>query len=569
VNSSAVAQSLGSAFALIVPEAILLVAACILFLGSTFRADRQLWGVAALGALVVAGIALWIGAARMPTIEGQRETLERLEKTPNAAQTVNDGRRALDTVVFTSPLLQTRLALFVKVIALLGGILLVLFSWDSVSDRYAGEYHACLLLIIAGLALTGAANDLVILFLALELISIPTYVILYLQRTDRPAQEAAVKYFLLSVFSSALLLFGFSYLYGLAGTTNIPGILDALGRDATRVPLLAVVALVMVVAGLGFKITAVPFHFYAPDVYQGTTPSAAGLLAFVPKVAGFVALLLVLGYTWPGEPSASGILVGPKVARGLALGPQVPILFVILAIMTMCIGNVLALLQDNVKRLLAYSSVSHAGYMLIGLAVAPDLSLAVRQGWLPRDAITLGADAVLFYLITYGAMTLGAFAVITYLSTPERPIETVDDLAGLSSSHPGVALLMAIFMFSLIGIPLTAGFAGKLLIFLGALTVPPEVELADHAIWFWRLALIAAINAAVAGWYYLRVVGVMYLRTPLKPIEKARTWPGLAAIWICAALTIGLGVYPWPAVRAARLAILPDQSTPEQPQAQR
>jgi NADH-quinone oxidoreductase subunit N len=568
VNASAVAESLGNAFALIVPEAILLVAACVLFLGSTFRADRQLWGVAALGALVIAGIALWIGAGRIETIEAQREALERLEKTPTG-QPVSEAKRALDTVVFTSPLLQTRLALLIKVIALVGGALLVLFSWEDLSDRYAGEYHACLLLIVAGLSLTGAANELVILFLALELISIPTYVILYLQRSDRPAQEAAAKYFLLSVFSSALLLFGFSYLYGLAGTTNIPGILDALGRDAAHTPLLAVVALVMVVAGLGFKITAVPFHFYAPDVYQGTTPAAAGLLAFVPKVAGFVALLLVLGYTWPGKASASGLQIGPEVARGYALGPQVPILFVILAIMTMCIGNVLALLQDNIKRLLAYSSVSHAGYMLIGLAVAPDLSLAARQGWLPRETMTLGADAVLFYLVAYGAMTLGAFAVISYLSTPDRPIESVAELAGLSSSHPGVALLMAIFMFSLIGIPLTVGFAGKLLIFLGALTVPPEVELADHAAWFRRLALIAAINAAIAGWYYLRVVGVMYLRTPLKPIEKSRAWPGLAAIWICAALTIALGVYPWPAVRAARLAIIPEPSVPEQPQAQR
>jgi len=319
--------------------------------------------------------------------------------------------------------------------------------------------------------------------------------------------------------------------------------LDALGRDPNRLPALALVALVMVVAGLGFKITAVPFHFYAPDVYQGTAPAAAGILAFVPKVAGFVALLLVLGYVW-----RSGS------ARGLALGPQVPILFWILATLTMCVGNVLALLQDNVKRLLAYSSVAHAGYMLIGLAVAPDLSLAGGR------LITGGAEAVLFYLVAYSAMTLGAFAVITYLSTPERPIETIDDLAGLSVSHPGVALLMGLFLFSLIGIPMTAGFAGKFLIFFGALTIPADnPALADHAQLFWYLALIGALNAALGAWYYLRIVNALYLRTALEPIEKARAWPGLAAMWICAALTLGLGVYPAPMLKAARAAILSEQ----------
>lgn len=542
MNPSEVAVSLGSVFSLIVPEIILLAAACIMFLGSTFRGGRNLWGTVALLALAASGAALWIMTVRVPTLETRAE----------AGELVN-------VTIFTSPLLNTRLALLVKVIALVGGAVLVLFSWNEVSDRYAAEFHACLLLTVAGMGLTGGANDLVTLFLVLELVSIPTYVMLYLMRTDRAAQEAAAKYFLLSIFSSALLLFGFSYLYGLGGTTNIPAILDALARengqlrDANHLPLTALVALVMVVAGLGFKITAVPFHFYAPDVYQGTTPALAGFLAFVPKVAGFVALLVVLGYTRTGGP-----------VPGLALGPQVPILFWILATMTMCVGNVLALLQDNLKRLLAYSSVSHAGYMLIGLAVAPDLSYTTSRPMIP---ITGGAEAVLFYLVTYGAMTLGTFAVISYLSTPERPIEAVDDLAGLSSSHPGIALLMALFLFSLIGIPLTAGFAGKLLIFFGALTIPPEPQLADHARLFWWLAIIGALNAALAAWYYLRIVGVMYLRSTIQPVVKARAWPGLVAMWICAVLTLGLGIYPWPVLKAARQAIPPGRIA--EPQAQR
>src|SRR5205823_5193167 len=192
----------------------------------------------------------------------------------------------------------------------------------------AGELRACLLLIAGGTSLTGFANELITLFLALELISIPTYVLLYLPRTDRPAQEAAMKYFLLSIFSSAFLLFGFSYLYGLGGTTNLSGLLETLtagGDDG--LPGLASVALVMVVAGLGFRITAVPFHFYAPDVYQGTSTVAAAILAFVPKAAGFAALARVLGFIWPGHPSA-----------GLALGVQVPMFFYILAAVTMSLG---------------------------------------------------------------------------------------------------------------------------------------------------------------------------------------------------------------------------------------
>ncbi|MBY0525804.1 MAG: NADH-quinone oxidoreductase subunit N [Gemmataceae bacterium] len=528
MNGSDVAVSLGGVFSLIVPEILLLVVACVLFVGSTIRANRNLWGGVAVFGLFLAAYALWLTAAKVPTIEARAENGENIS-----------------TMLFTSSILQTRLSLLVSAIALVGGLVLVLFSWNEVPDQHAGEYHACLLLSVAGLMVTGAANDLITLFLALELISIPTYVLLYLLRHDRAAQEASAKYFLLSIFSSGLLLFGFSYMYGMTGTTNIAALLDALARDPNRLPALALVALVMVVAGMGFKITAVPFHFYAPDVYQGSAPAGAAFLAFMPKAAGFVALLLVLGYTWIGGP-----------VRGLALGPQVPILFLILAALTMCVGNVLAILQDNVKRMLAYSSVAHAGYMLIGLAVAPDLSYSTGK------PITGGAEAVLFYLVAYSAMTLGAFAVITLLSTPERPVETVDDLAGLSSSHPGVAILMALFLFSLIGIPLTAGFAGKFLIFFGALAIPADqVQLSEHALWFWRLALIGAVNAAIGAWYYLRIVSAMYLRTPIKPIEQHPSWPGVTAMLICAAVTLGLGVYPWPMVKAARAAILSERST--------
>jgi NADH-quinone oxidoreductase subunit N len=512
--SETIIRALLGVFPLVIPEIILLTAACVLFLGGTFRASRHVWGTLALVSLVLAGIALCY-SPRSPTA------------SPDA-----------EAVIFASPLLVDRVALLIKAVALAGGFILVLCSWDEVPDAQAAEFHGCLLIIVAGLTLTATANDLITLFLALELVSIPTYVLLYLPRVNNPSQEAAMKYFLLSVFSSALLLFGFSFLYGMVGTTNLPALADAMGQARlTGLPPVSLIALVMLLAGLGFRITAFPFHFYAPDVYQGTATSAAALLAFMPKVAGFVALLRVLGYiphevaSQPGGPV--DLLEGNTAFPDAVLGVQVPHLLWILAVVTMSLGNVLALLQDNVKRMLAYSSVAHAGYMLIGLVVAR---------FQPAGAYTGSVDAVLFYLIAYGAMTVGAFAVLVYLSTPQRPVETVDDLAGLGRSHAGVALLMTLFLFSLIGIPLTAGFAGKLFLFWGALEVPAEPM---SPVWFRALALVAALNAAIGAWYYLRLVMAMWLRNPLQPLPQGKPRPALAALLLCAAVTLVGGVYPY------------------------
>src|SRR5262249_23655010 len=238
---------------------------------------------------------------------------------------------------------------------------------------------------------------------------------------------------------------------------------------------------------------------------------------------GFVALLRVLGFVLPAgvQPRADMI--------GAGLSEQAPILFWFLAVITMTWGNLLGLLQDNIKRLLAYSSVAHAGYMLITLATAPYL----RQSGSGAD----GVEALLYYLVAYALMTVGAFALLAYLSTAERSVETTDDLAGLSRSHPGLALMMVIFLFSLIGIPLTAGFMGKFLIFFGAMAVEPPYL-------YWVLALIGVINAAIGGWYYLRLIAVMYLRQPLHPLTPRANLPGLATLILCAVLTVGLSVPP-------------------------
>ncbi|MFO0843156.1 MAG: NADH-quinone oxidoreductase subunit N [Gemmataceae bacterium] len=519
----------------LLPEILLSLAACVLFLGATFQVNRHTWGFVALAALACAGVLLWHTSNTIPTLDDLRAASASL--TPEQIQ-------AIDAQLYNAPVVFTRLALFFKGLGLLTGVLLVLLGWDEGGDEHAGEYHACLLLLVAGVGLVGAANDLMTLFLALELISLPTYVLLYLPRADERSQEATMKYFLLSIFSSGLLLFGFSYLYGLAGTTNIPAMLDALatGQDAaaSRLPWLGVslLAVVLVVAGLGFRITAVPFHFYAPDVYQGTTTPAAALLAFVPKIVGFAALLRVLGY-------APGLSAFDRPAAS-AMGEQVPMLLWIMAAVTMSLGNVLALLQDNIRRMIAYSSVAHAGYMLIGLAVVRYLSNG------PGDAVG-GVEALLFYLVAYGAMTVGFFAALHYLDSAERPIETVDDLAGLGKSHPGSALLLTLFLFSLIGMPLTAGFAGKFLLFFDALGLPHQAG--DQARLYRILALIAALNAAVGAWYYLRMVGVMYLREAIDPLPRPKAAPVVGTVALCAALTLGLGVYPEALLRLIRRAV--------------
>jgi NADH-quinone oxidoreductase subunit N len=608
VNSSDILTALTGFFPAVLPEVVLGIAACVLFLGGTWRTNRHLWGGVALVALALAFLLVAVPYAAdrkveslrqqigqgveglskleeagkaekiaelrrdtdrlltaplgVPTIEARRAHLDAVRSLPGAEEEADTLAQGLNATLHASPVLSTRLALLIRLVALLGAAVLLLFSWNEVPASQAADYHACLLFVTAGVGLTAAANDLVVLFLTLELISIPTYVMLYLCRhlegtAGEEAQEAAMKYFLLSVFSSALLLFGFSYLYGLGATTNLTALHGALAiGPETPLPGVAVMALLMVVAGLGFRITAVPFHFYAPDVYQGTSTGMAALLAFVPKVAGFVALIRVVGLASPAELTVPGPLLADHLPR---------ILF-ILAAFTMSLGNVLALLQNNLKRLLAYSSVAHAGYMLVGLAAAPKLPVSA-------GAPVGGTGAVLFYLVAYGAMTVGAFAVLHYLTpTTEggRPAEEVEDLGGLARTQPGVALLLALFLFSLIGIPLTAGFYGKFYVILAALGLPvggagPEAVQARELVWWFRgLALLAMLNAAVGAWYYLRIIAVMYLREPAETTARPRAWPVLTAIWACALITLGVGIYPTPVLDAVRAAV-PQQSAAPPP----
>ena len=499
-------QTLKGVFRLAVPEIALVGVACAVFLFGCLYNRRWLWFTVSLLGVILAAVLAGTVKTEMPP------------------------------VLTVAPLIPDAAAAFVRWVALVAGFVLVFVAWGEVDRTNAAEYYACLLVAVAGVSLVGRANDLVTLFLALELLSIPTYVLLYLPARTRLNQEAAAKYFLLSVMSSAVMLFGFSYLYGLTGSLNLAVIADALAKaHAEALNPLALLAAALVIAAIGFRITAVPFHFYAPDVYEGGPAGVVAQLAFFPKLAGFVALARVFG------------LFGPDPRHLPFDAPtQVPLLLWIVAILTMCLGNVLALLQDNVRRMLAYSSVAHGGYMLMGVVVASSLPDA-------KEAPGIGGmDAVLVYLVAYGMMTVGAFAVILYLSTPERPVESIDDLAGLSRSHPVSAAAMAVFLFSLIGLPLTAGFAGKFMLFLGAFTAPSDTPAMRGL--YQLMAAVAAVNAAVGAYYYLRVVGVMFLRTPLRPLARSRAVPTLLAAVALALGTVFFGVYPEPIRKAASKA---------------
>jgi NADH-quinone oxidoreductase subunit N len=479
---------------LLTPEIVLIAAAVAIYLGGAFSAARRAWSWLAAVAIALAALALW--TQHGPAVAG--------------------GPLNLDGLAWRG-----------RWFSLAFGALFVLVSFRPLPTSPA-EYAGSLLLTIAGLMLVFGAGDLVLLFVALELISIPTYVLLHLGRRDARGQEAAAKYFFLSVLSSAIVLYGFSFLYGAGGSTQLAALRATLADAAlpTGFRAFSNVAMALMFGGLCFRITAVPFHFYAPDVYQGTTYPNAALLSVIPKAAGFVALTRLLLATMPGmEPYAWRTAV-------------------VIAALTMTVGNVLALWQDDLRRLLAYSAIAHAGYMLIGLAVG--LATGNAPGaW-------NGLAALGFYLVVYAAATIGAFAVLEHLGRPERRIEGVEELAGLGRTRPLAAAVLAVFLFSLTGVPPLAGFWGKLWLFGSALNVDGTSGTAGAVQpWFTGLAIVGVLNAAVAAAYYLRVVAMMYFRTPLAtPRAQGAAGAWWAAV-ACGLAVLLIGFCPGPVMREA------------------
>ncbi|MDZ4829658.1 MAG: NADH-quinone oxidoreductase subunit N [Phycisphaerae bacterium] len=389
-----------------------------------------------------------------------------------------------------------------------------------------GEYHAFFLLSIAGACLLCTAPDLIWLFLAIELVSLPSYIMVAISRSSRKAQEAAVKYFFLGALSSAILLYGFALLYGATGTLELVAMRDILTQQAAAggVSTIAIIGLVLTIIGLCYKISAVPMHFYAPDVYEGASTPVTAFLAFVPKAAGFIALILILECVgWSGHKFVRGGETY-EIARGL---PQpITALLWMVAVLTMTLGNVGALLQRNVKRMLAYSSVAHSGYMIIGLIAGPVGVMGVS-----------GVNATLFYLLAYALMNIATFGPLASLERNGEGIETLDDIAGLRQRHPWMAAMLAIGAASLIGLPPLLGFWGKFYLLMAGIEAGQTT-----------LVVIAAINSGIAAWYYLRLMTEPLVGAPNARSETITAgpsiWPRVATVVMALALIvlpIGLG----------------------------
>lgn len=372
-----------------------------------------------------------------------------------------------------------------------------------------GEYYALLLFATIGMGLMVASNELVLIFLGLETSSIATYILAGFRRGALKSNEAAMKYFLLGSFATAFLLYGIALMFGSTGSTFLPKIRAALETNQAN-PTLAWMAIALLFVGLAFKVAIVPFQIWTPDVYEGAPAPVTAFLSVGPKAAAFAAFLRIFF---------------------VALEPAIDKWFWLIwvsAVLTMFVGNLAALVQSNVKRMLAYSSIAHAGYILIAFAAGSEFGIA----------------AVLFYLVAYALMKLGAFTVVAHVAGPGEERQRIENYAGLGSREPLVAACFSVFLFSLIGVPLTGGFFGKFYIFRAALE--------EGSSWLVWLVVFGAINTAISIYYYLRVVIAMYFREARHEVAVASLPASLAFVLTLAALgTVYLGLLPNPVLRFA------------------
>ncbi len=461
----------------------LLVATTIVVVDLAWPGRRTLVLVVALGGLaIVAGATAWTGTT---------------------AATAFGGAYRVDALTTFLDIL------FVSIIAFT-----LLFAPDYLASRDLplAEFAAILVFAMTGAMLISASTDLLLLFLGLELMVLPGYLLAGFARKDALSTEGAIKYFLLGSFSSAIFLFGLAFVWGLTGTTRVEGVAQKLAEIAAGgAPLSPALAmgLAFLTTGVAFKIAAVPFHYWTPDAYQGSPTPVTGYLSVGPKIGAFALILRLFVEA-----------LGPLREEWL-------IVIVILAAVTMTLGNLVAITQDNVKRMLAYSSIAHTGYMLVGLAAYASANSRIE-----------GLEGLLYYGAAYSFMNLGAFAVIAALQRRTGITSSLETFAGLGRREPALAILMTLFLLSLTGIPPTAGFFAKAYVILAAVQAGGAVGI---------LAVIAVINAAAAAFYYLRVVVYMFMREAKgepAPVVKGRLMRiGLAG---AAILTVVLGLFPGP-----------------------
>lgn len=415
--------------------------------------------------------------------------------------------RPADTpqVLFGGMLALDGLAFVFRLIFVMGAAMTALFMMDHETLGQRGEFYAMLLVAAFGMNLMASATDLVMLYLAIEVTSLPLYVMAGFKTRDPRSAEAGIKYFIFGAMTSAVMLYGFSLMFGLAGTTNLYGIRAAFGEGAS--PYVLVLSVVLVLVGFGFKVSAVPFHFWAPDVYEGAPTPVAGFLSTASKAAGFAVLLRVLA-----------LVISPNALPGL----DWRVLVAILAAASMIVGNILAIVQKNVKRLLAYSSIAQAGYMLVGVAAGS----------------ALGAAGVTFYLLSYLVTNMAAFGIVELVGRTTGS----DDLqayAGLQRRNPGLALALLVAMLSLGGVPPLSGFIGKLLVFGAA------VQAGGLGV---ILAFIGVLTSVVGLYYYLNILKIAYM-LPLAAGSKAlpMPMPWRVALVLCVILILFMGtvIGPW------------------------
>jgi NADH-quinone oxidoreductase subunit N len=390
---------------------------------------------------------------------------------------------------------------FFRGLILVVGFLCILtsFSYLAREGAQSGEYYALILFSMVGQCILATASDLIMVFIGLEISSIATYILAGYLRDDRRNNESALKYFLLGSFATAFLLYGIAWIYGLSGSTKLADIqLFLTGKDTSVIGGLAAS---LIFVGLAFKVSVAPFQIWAPDVYQGAAAPVSAFMSAGPKAAAFAVFFRLF-----------------MTSFAPLNGRWIPIVW-ICALLTMIIGNFAALLQTNVKRLLGYSSIAHAGYILVALTSDSQIGMA----------------AAMFYLASYALMNIGAFAVISHVAARHEQHVKIEDLAGLARREPATAALLSIFVFSLIGVPLTAGFFGKFYIFQAALN--------SHLVW---LTVLGLINSAIAAYYYLKIIVAMYMREPGADMAALNppSFTLRLAIWASAIGILVLGIFP-------------------------
>jgi NADH-quinone oxidoreductase subunit N len=436
-----------------------------------------------------------------------------------------------DRSLFDGAYVVDHYALALKAFFIIATYITVLLSVDYIAegDYYNGEFYFLLLVSVFGMSVMAGARDLITLFVALETISIPTFVLAGFRKHDRASNEAGVKYYLIGVLSSALMLYGMSLIYGVTGATKLSGpnsISSYMSQHGT-VPLVAV-AMFLSLVGFAFKVSAVPFHFWAPDTYEGAPTPVTAFLSVASKAGGFVALINIVYF-------------GFFLPNGRAANSWWPVLWV-LAALSMTLGNLSALRQTNIVRMLAYSSVAQGGFMLVPFAAA---GIAGADGHPEKAAAAM--SAVVIYLLIYGAMNLGAFAVVIAVARRTRTAE-ISSYDGLFQTAPTLAVVMGIFLASLAGIPIFAGWFAKFVMFRAIIDAGTG--------WAIALAIIAAVNSVIAFFYYARPIRAMIFHPPATEDRTPFVIPQplLAAITLSVAVVVVVGVYPQVFARVGELA---------------